>query len=160
MQEKNKSYPILIIGAFTVVLFVAMTTYICVYAITNHRVMMDNSYNAHQQLLKKKNTRGDIYAADGQLLATTKTDEQGNETREYPFGKVFSHVIGFSVNGRSGIENLANYYLINSNATLKSKVEAKENEDSQQTSFEVEKTDGSKKGLDSKKNSCCCCLII
>ena len=129
MQRKNKSYPILIIGAFTVILFVAMTTYICVYAITNHRVMMDNSYNAHQQLLKKKNTRGNIYAYGGEVLATTKTDDQGNETREYPFGKVFSHVVGFSVNGRSGIENLANYYLINSNAALKSKVEAKENEE-------------------------------
>ena len=128
MQEKNKSYPILIIGAFTVILFVAMTTYLCVYAITNHRVMMDNSYNAHQQLLKKKNTRGDILAADGQVLATTKTDSEGNEIREYPFGKVFSHVVGFSVNGRSGIENLGNYYLINSNAALKSKAEAKENE--------------------------------
>ncbi|WP_026528836.1 peptidoglycan D,D-transpeptidase FtsI family protein [Butyrivibrio sp. VCD2006] len=128
MQENNKSYPILIIGAFTVILFASMVAYICTYAVTNHRVMMDNSYNAHQTLLRKQNTRGTIYSSDGKVLAETKTDEVGNETREYPYGKTFSHVIGFSVNGRSGIENLANYYLINSNAALKSKAEAKEND--------------------------------
>ncbi|SDB16718.1 penicillin-binding protein 2 [Butyrivibrio sp. INlla16] len=128
MQEKNKSYPIIIIGVFTVILFISMISYISIYAITNHREMMDNSYNAHQQLLKKQNTRGTIYSADGQALAITSTDEEGNETREYPFGKTFSHVVGFSVNGRSGIEDLANYYLINSNAALKSKAEAKEND--------------------------------
>ncbi|MCR5342843.1 MAG: penicillin-binding protein 2 [Butyrivibrio sp.] len=128
MEEKNKSYPIMIIGCATVFLFVTMIIYICSYAISNERVMMDNSYNAHQQLLKTKNSRGTIYANDGQILAKTVTDANGNESREYPFGKVFSHVVGFSVNGRSGIENLANYYLINSHATLKSKAEAKENE--------------------------------
>ena len=128
MQGKNKSYPIMVIGGFTVVLFIAMIIYICSYAINNERTMMDNSYNAHQQLLRTKNSRGTIYANDGQILAKTVTDSNGNETREYPFGKEFSHVVGFSVNGRSGIENLANYYLINSHATLKSKAEAKENE--------------------------------
>ncbi len=128
MEENKKSYPIIIIGALTVVLFIAMTTYICTYAITNHRVMMDNSYNAHQKLLQKQNTRGTIYSSDGQILAMTLTDASGTETREYPYGKVFSHVIGFAVNGKSGIESLANYYLISSNAKLESKVEAKEND--------------------------------
>ncbi|WP_029321306.1 peptidoglycan D,D-transpeptidase FtsI family protein [Butyrivibrio sp. AE3004] len=128
MKENNKSYPILLIGGAFVLLFICMISYICIYAIKNERVMFDNSYNAHQQLLKTQNTRGTIYASDGQVLAKTVTDANGNESREYPFGKVFSHVIGFAVNGRSGIENLANYYLINSNATLKSKAQARENE--------------------------------
>lgn len=128
MHQNNKSYPIMIIGGATILLFLCMIVYICSYAINNERTMMDNSYNAHQQLLKKKNSRGTIYASDGQILAKTVTDADNNETREYPFGKVFSHVVGFSVNGQSGIENLANYYLINSHATLKSKAEAKENE--------------------------------
>ncbi|WP_026509261.1 MULTISPECIES: peptidoglycan D,D-transpeptidase FtsI family protein [unclassified Butyrivibrio] len=128
MKDDNKSYPIIFIGIAFLLLFISMVSYICIYAIKNERVMFDNSYNAHQQLLKTQNTRGTIYSNDGQILAKTVTDANGNETREYPFGKVFSHVVGFSVNGRSGIENLANYYLINSNATLKSKAEAKENE--------------------------------
>ncbi len=65
-----------------------------------------------------QNTRGTIYSNDGQILANTVTDIQGNEKREYPFSNMFAHVVGYASKGRFGIEAQANYYLIQSNAKL------------------------------------------
>ncbi len=73
-------------------------------------------------MLRAQNTRGTIYANDGQILARTVTDEEGNEQREYPFNNMFAHVVGYASNGRFGIEAQSNYYLIQSNAKLSDKV--------------------------------------
>ena len=89
---------------------------------TNKQEMIDNSYNKRQEMLRAQNTRGNIYANDGQILAHTVTDEEGNEQREYPFNNMFAHVVGYASNGRFGIEALSNYYLIQSNAKLSDKV--------------------------------------
>ena len=99
-----------------------MMGYTCYYAITNRQELINNSYNGRQELLIAQNTRGTIYAAGGQVLAETQTDEDGEETRVYPYENLFAHVVGYASNGKFGIESLANYYLINSNARLSDKV--------------------------------------
>lgn len=128
IPEKEKSPAIVFIGILNTVLYIAMIGYIVIYAVSNKVEMIDNGYNTHQQLLKNQNTRGTIYSADGKELAKTVSDGNGEEKREYPYKNEFSHVVGFSTNGRSGIENLANYYLINSNESLTNKAEAYKNE--------------------------------
>ena len=35
-----------------------------------------------------------------------------NEIRQYPYGELFSHIVGYASNGRMGVEALGNYYLI------------------------------------------------
>lgn len=105
-----------------VAVFLGMMGYTCHYAITNRQELINNSYNGRQELLVSQNTRGTIYAAGGQVLARTQTDAEGKETREYPFDNLFAHVVGYASNGKFGIESLANYYLINSNARLADKV--------------------------------------
>lgn len=99
-----------------------MMGYTCYYAITNQQELINNSYNGRQELLVSQNTRGTIYAAGGQILAETQTDEEGEETRVYPYENLFAHAVGYASNGKFGIEALANYYLINSNARLADKV--------------------------------------
>ncbi len=130
MEKDNnkKSISIVFIGVFNILLFIAMIGYIVIYAVSNKVEMIDNGYNTHQQLLRNQNIRGKIYSSDGKVLAETVTDENGNETRSYPYNNVFAHAVGYSVYGRSGIENLANYYLINSNESLTNKAEAYKNE--------------------------------
>ena len=108
-------------GVF-IVLFLGMMSYTCYYAMTNKQEMIDNSYNSRQEMLRAQNTRGAIYANDGQILAQTVTDEEGNEQREYPFNNMFAHVVGYASNGRFGIEAQTNSYLIQSNAKLSDKV--------------------------------------
>lgn len=46
--------------------------------------------------------RGTIYSADGQELAKTTTDENGDEVRTYPFGSLFAQVVGYTGKGNSG----------------------------------------------------------
>lgn len=99
-----------------------MMGYTCHYAMTHRQEMINNSYNGRQELLIAQNTRGTIYAAGGQVLAETQTDEQGKETRVYPYANLFAHAVGYASNGKYGIESISNYYLINSNAKLADKV--------------------------------------
>lgn len=99
-----------------------MMGYTCHYAVTHQQELINNSYNGRQELLISQNTRGTIYAAGGQILAETKTDENGKESRSYPYDNLFAHVVGYASNGKYGIESSSNYYLINSNAKLADKV--------------------------------------
>jgi len=72
-------------------------------------------------MLLAQNRRGSILSANGEILAQTVLNDEGDEVRDYPYGNLFSHVIGYSTNGRLGVEAQANYYLINSNAPLSEK---------------------------------------
>lgn len=107
---------------FFVGLFFVMMGYTCHYAVTHRQTLMNNSYNTRQEILVAQNSRGTIYAAGGQILAETATDDEGEEVRVYPYANVFSHAVGYASNGRYGIEAQANYYLINSNTRLSEKV--------------------------------------
>ena len=99
-----------------------MMGYTCYYAVTHKQTLLNNSYNTRQEILIAQNSRGTIYASGGQALAMTETDEEGEETRVYPYANMFSHVVGYASNGKFGIEASANYYLINSNTSLSEKV--------------------------------------
>ena len=104
--------------------FIALFASICIYL--THFVHYDspkvinNSYNAkRQEILAAKTIRGDILAADRQVLATTITD---SDERYYPYSKVFAHAIGYASNGRMGVEQNANIYLVSSNVSLNNKL--------------------------------------
>ena len=71
--------------------------------------------------------RGDIRTLDGTVLATTLVDENGNQTRSYPFDNVFAHVVGYASNGKSGLEAEENYSLLSSHSSLLKQIRAGEN---------------------------------
>ncbi len=121
-NRKKINIQIAIVTFLFVGAFVGMMGYICFYSITNKQELINNSYNSRQKMLIAKNIRGTIYSKDGDVLAETATDSDGEETRQYPYANLFSHAVGYSTNGRAGVEALGNYYLINSNAPLSDKV--------------------------------------
>ena len=121
-KKKIRSYPIIVLSCFYVLVFISMLAYISYYSYSNRQTLMDNSYNTRQQILLKQNSRGKILSRDGDLLAYSEVNEEGKETRIYPYGKEFAHVVGYSTNGKAGIESLANYYLINTSIDLSDKV--------------------------------------
>ncbi len=121
-KKKKRNRQILAVTWFFVCLFFLMMGYTCHYAVTHRQALMNNSYNSRQEILVAQNSRGTIYAAGGQALARTEIDGDGKETRVYPYANMFSHAVGYAVNGRFGIEAQANYYLINSNTRLSEKV--------------------------------------
>ncbi len=118
---------ILLFSMVFAVLFSAMTYYFVSTAITNKITLFNNDYNHRDQLLASKNRRGNIYASDSEtLLATTNVsvDENGNvvQTRQYPFGRVFAHVVGYADMGGSGIEKYSKYDLLHSDLPFSTKL--------------------------------------
>lgn len=107
---------------FFLVLFAVAIGYLGYFTATSEQEMINNSYNSRQEILLSRNYRGTIFSRDGEVLAETVLDDEQNETRKYPFGNLFSHVVGYSTQGRMGVEALANYYLINTSTSLNNKV--------------------------------------
>ena len=120
-QAKRFRARVMTITWFFVSVFIAMSAYICYFALTNEQELAENPYNGFQLILMDQNARGRIYAAGGEVLAQTVTDQAGRETRIYPYGSLFSHVVGYATHGRAGIEAEMNYFLIQSNITLPQK---------------------------------------
>ncbi|MCI9338653.1 MAG: penicillin-binding protein 2 [Lachnospiraceae bacterium] len=98
-----------------------MIGYLAYFAATSQEEMINNSYNSRQEILLSRNYRGTIYSGDGEILALTQVDQEQNESRVYPYGKLFAHAVGYATKGRTGVESLANYYLINTNTSLANK---------------------------------------
>lgn len=126
MKEKGKkglhgNHEIAVVTYAFVFLFLGMIGYLTYFTATSEQDMINNSYNSRQEILLSENYRGNIYAADGQVLAETVFDAQGKESRNYPFGNLFSHVVGYSTQGKTGVEAENNYYLINSNLPVSEK---------------------------------------
>lgn len=120
-KAKKKNKEILIVAWSFVLLFLGLSGYITYFCATHKQELINNSYNGRQQMLIAQNRRGRILSADGDILAQTLQDDEGNEKREYPYQNLFSHVVGYATNGRMGVEAQANYYLINSSAPLSQK---------------------------------------
>ena len=59
------------------------------------------------------------------MLAQTVVGDDGSETREYPYGEVFAHVIGYSNSklGTTGLESVENFELLTSNAFFLEKLQ-------------------------------------
>ncbi len=121
-KKSAKNREIILLSVIFSGIFIAMIGYLCVYVRDNEQDLLNNSYNARQAILASENTRGTIYDRNGNKLAYTDSDGE-EEKRIYPYANLFSHVIGFSTKGKTGIENLTNYYLINSDIPLSEKVE-------------------------------------
>ena len=121
-KKRIRSYPIIVLSVFYICLTLALLIYIGNYAYSNRQTLLNNSYNTRQQILLSQNSRGRIYSRNGDVLAYTGKDENGKDKRIYPYGKEFAHVVGYSTNGKMGIESQANYYLINTSIDLSDKV--------------------------------------
>jgi peptidoglycan glycosyltransferase len=103
--------------------FVAMIIYFVDFQVNDSGEVINNNYNQRQEILSESIVRGSILSSDRQILAQTLVDDEGNETRNYPFGAMFAHSVGFSTHGKTGVELLANYTLLTSNSPITEIVE-------------------------------------
>ena len=115
-KKKNSSREYTNVLVLFTTLFVLLAGYLVWFQIFDSRDVINNPYNARIEAMENQVVRGSILAADGQILASTKVSEDGTETRKYPFGCTFSHVLGYSDYGKTGIESLGNFQLTRSNA--------------------------------------------
>ncbi|MGN0395936.1 MAG: peptidoglycan D,D-transpeptidase FtsI family protein [Coprococcus sp.] len=117
-SNDKKNVPVLVITYFVVVLFIAMLANIIIFVVRDADTAIANSYNRRQSLYAEKVIKGNVLSSDGEVLAETVVDSEGNETRYYPYSNMFSHVVGYDSNGQSGVEMLSTYYLLNSNQNI------------------------------------------
>ena len=96
--------------------FALMLGYLAWFQVTQSRDVINNPYNARLETFEENVVRGSILAADGQILAYTRVEADGAESRIYPFDCTFSHVLGYADYGKTGIESLGNFQLLTSNA--------------------------------------------
>lgn len=75
---------------------------------------INSPYNTRQDTFSDRVVRGNIVSSDGEILAQTIVSEDGTETRSYPYNNIFSHVVGYDSNGKSGLESEANFQLLSS----------------------------------------------
>ncbi|MFT3984105.1 MAG: penicillin-binding transpeptidase domain-containing protein [Lachnospiraceae bacterium] len=103
-------------------LFLALIGYLMYFTQFKSSELINNSYNTRQELLAEKVVRGSILSRDRQVLAKTEIASDGSETRSYPYENLFAHAVGYSTHGKTGVESIANFTLLTSNAFIGERV--------------------------------------
>lgn len=112
--KKNREYAI--VSYFFVAIFIALIGYLAYFNGVKRESVISSPYNTRQNQFADRITRGSILSAEGETLAYTQTDEEGNETRVYPYGRVFAHAVGYDCKGKAGLESTANFSLMTSHS--------------------------------------------
>lgn len=110
--QKNTEYSV--IAYFFIVLFLCLLAYFVYFQVSVSETFINSPYNSLQDLFSEHVVRGQILTSDGEVLAETEVNKEGKETRVYPHGRMFAHVVGYAVNGKAGLENQTNFNLLRS----------------------------------------------
>ena len=121
-KEKRKPSPgekmnrnMLGLGYGVVVLFMCLMVYMVYFLTVQREEVIGNPYNNPRlDKFSGQVERGRILGNDRTVLAETRTGEDKEEIRVYPFGELFAHGVGYSTRGKTGLEALANFYLLSS----------------------------------------------
>ncbi|MEG0215147.1 MAG: penicillin-binding transpeptidase domain-containing protein [Hungatella sp.] len=116
MQKANHN--ILLLTYLVVLAFVGLIVYFSYFLQVKSENVINNTYNARLDSFATRIVRGKILSNDGTVLAETLVGEDGEERRNYPFGSLFAHVVGYSTKGKTGLETLGNFYMLTSHVNL------------------------------------------
>jgi len=111
-----------VVTYFFLAIFLSIIAYFAYFQIKESEQFINSPYNSRQDTFADRIIRGDIVSGGGDVLATTKVAEDGTETRSYPYGNLFAHAVGYSTNGKTGIESIANFELLRSHAFFLEKI--------------------------------------
>ena len=121
-DRKKLNREIRVIVCFFLLLFGGFFAYFIYFVNVGSDSYVTSPYNKRHTILAESIVRGDILGSGGEVLASTSVGEDGTETRTYPYGRLFSHAVGYASNGRSGIEANFNYYLLDSHDNLAERI--------------------------------------
>lgn len=102
-------------------LFVTMVGYLTYFQFQTVPKIMNNSYNKRTDIYAAYVSRGKILSADGDVLAYTR-EEGKKSVRVYPYGNMYSHIVGRNASGKTGVEAIMNYELLTSNDNVITRV--------------------------------------
>ena len=97
-------------------LFLLLVAYLTWFELFMSEKVVANSYNRRQWQLEDNTVRGRIFDRKGVILAKSEGEETARP-RIYPFGPLYSHVIGYSSKayGKSLLELIYNKQLLGIN---------------------------------------------
>ncbi len=122
-EKKTPNKEIMTITYIFVIMFVMLIFYLIWFTAVRSTSLINNSYNNKRaELLADRVVRGKIISADGQILASTQTDEDGNERRTYDYGNMFAHAVGFFYKGSIGVEAISNFMLLTCDNSIAEKL--------------------------------------
>lgn len=101
-----------------VILFLALIGYLIKFTVFDREQVIENSHNKRQTTFSEKVLRGRIISSNNKVLAFSTENGDQSQSRQYPYGRMFSHVVGYDKKGRLGIEASYNYQLLTSNENL------------------------------------------
>lgn len=105
-------------------MFLSLIGYLVYFNVELRDDYANSPYNSKRQgTYQERVVKGEILAADGDVLASTQTDTDGSEVRVYPYENIFAHVVGYSASGTSGLEQVMNSQLLSSHANLAEQVQ-------------------------------------
>ena len=123
MKKSKVNQQINIIQFIFMSLFLFMIGYLIYFNIKEAPELITHSYNtARLNNLADDVTRGSILARDGEVLAKTETGADGEEVRVYPYERMFAHVVGYNIKGKSGLESSAQSELIQTSSSVFEKI--------------------------------------
>lgn len=105
-----------------VFLFLAMMGYIIYFTAVQSKNIINSSYNVRLDYMADRVIRGQIQDKDGNVLAKTDISDDGTETRVYPYGSLYAHIVGYDSQGKSGLEATENFNLLTSNVFFVEKI--------------------------------------
>lgn len=116
MSDREKRR-ILVLLSGVVVLLVALMVYLTYFMIFEGEIYRTSSKNRRNAIESANTIRGSFYDRNGQVLAQSVTDEDGNKLRNYSYPNLYSHIIGYTFPdlGKSGLELAMDEYLTNRN---------------------------------------------
>jgi len=117
-KKKHKNREFAIITYCFVLMFVGLIGYFVNFLYKDADDFINNSHNARLSSFTESVIRGNIYSADGEVLAETNVDSTGVESRTYPYKNIFSHVIGYSNMGTAGLESTENFHMLSSHVNF------------------------------------------
>lgn len=107
-------------------IFLFMIGYYAYFIVVDSQDVVNNNYNKRIDGQADTVVRGTIYSHSGKELAYTDTKNTDadltDDTREYPYGKTFSHVIGIKTHGKYGLEKLCNFDLLSTQSSPVQKI--------------------------------------
>ena len=90
--------------------------YIVYFNIVKSKEIINSPYNVRLDSMSDRVVRGKILDSKGEVLAETRVAEDGTESRYYPYGDLYAHVVGYDTLGKSGLESTENFTLLTSHS--------------------------------------------
>ena len=103
-------------------MFLGLMAYFTYFEVVKSEDFINSPYNKRTESFAKTIVRGEIRSEDGKVLAQNSVNSDGTEVRNYPYGNMFAHVVGYNSNGKAGIESIANFYLLRSHTFVLNQV--------------------------------------